>query len=375
MFTGSHADWRSRNRSRKIHVCRTLVAVAILFGAAITSVRAVSYYLTIDVPATLDGLDHTTDQVLRSDSAIYSVAFALGAPDTQFGALHRRADGIWLLASTTPFFLGATPVQSHDVVSYDGATFSLYFDGSAAGIPEGVRIDALFLDSGGNPVFSFDVPVNLGGIEYAPSDLVRHSGGAFSLYWSAAAAGVPAYANVVGADRDSAGVLVVNFDVPTNLGGTEFLPGQLVRWKGGTTFSSYFADPAWPPYAQLRDFGFVPSSGAVPDGSGATTPMSVSLAGGNLTLSWGISCAATDPDYEVYEGTLAQPFAYNHGEKLCTTGGATTATFAAPPGSAYYLIVPKNSVSEGSYGRASSGLEIPQGTAACLPQQIALACP
>jgi hypothetical protein len=44
-------------------------------------------------------------------------------------------------------------------------------------------------------------------------------------------------------------------------------------------------------------------------------------------------------------------------------------------GSTYYLVVPKNAVSEGSYGQASSGAEIPPGSTACAPQQIALTCP
>ena len=66
---------------------------------------------------------------------------------------------------------------------------------------------------------------------------------------------------------------------------------------------------------------------------------------------------------------------YSHTQKFCTTGGATTTTFPQPSASTYYLVVPKNTVSEGSYGRASNGSERPQGSAACLPQQIALACP
>lgn len=353
-----------------------LAAAALTLTATVSSVRAVSYYLAVDVPATLGGVDYTPAQILRSDGATYSLAIGLPGGDAQFGALHRRSDGVWLLVSSTPFLLGVTPVQAHDVVSTpDGVTFSVFFDGTAAGIPGYAGIDSLFLDSGGALVLSFDVPVNLGGTEYSQSDLVRYSGGAFSVFWDAEAAGVPADANVVGADRDSGGSLVVSFDVPTNLGGTDYLPGQLVRWKGGTTFSNYFADPSWPAYAQLRGFGFVPASGAVPDGSGATTPLAVSLGGGNLTLSWGTSCATADTDYEVYEGILGQPFVYNHTEKLCTTGAATTATFATPAGSAYYLVVPKNAVSEGSYGQASGGTQIPQGTTACLPQQIASACP
>jgi hypothetical protein len=354
---------------------RPLLLAAILFAAATSPAWSVNYYLSVDVPATLGSADYTPDQILRSDSAAYSVALALGG-NVQFSALHRRPDGVWLAVLADPFFLGGTAVKPHDIVSTDGLTTALFFDGGAAGIPDDARIDSLFLESGGDLVLSFDVPVRLGGVEYGRSDLVRYSAGVFVLYWDAAAAGVPADANVVGADRDSAHSLVVSFDVPISLGGTDYLPGQLVRWNGGTSFSGYFADGAWPAYAQLRGFSFVPAAGSVPDGVGSPgVPLTISLSVGNLVLNWGSSCASGDTDYEVYEGTLGQPFAYNHTEKLCTTGGATTATFAAPMGSTYYLVVPKNAVSEGSYGQASSGAEIPPGSTACAPQQIALTCP
>jgi len=324
----------------------------------------------VDVPSTLGGADYTDDQLVRSDNAVYALTAALPA-GAQPAAIHRRSDGLWLLAPSHPVNLGGIEFEPRDVCSYDGATFVMFLDGSAVGVPDYARIDALFLD-GGDLVLSFDVPVSLAGVEYSRSDLVRLSAGTFSLYWDAEGAGVPSYANVVGADRDSGGTLVVSFDVPTNISGAEFLPGQLVRWNG--SFSSFFADPAWPPSAQLRDFSFVPAPGAVPDGGAFPgVPLTVNASGGQLVLSWGTSCAKTESDYEIYEGTLGSY--YSHTQKFCTTGGASTKTFPQPAGSNYYLVVPKNADKEGSYGRSSGGAEIPQGTSACLPQQIALACP
>src|SRR5262249_40417691 len=154
--------------------------------------------------------------------------------------------------------------------------FTMYFDGGATGVPAGAGIDAILLDPAGALILTFDVPVSLGGIDFLPYDLVRFSGGRFSLYWSGAAAGVPIYANLVGADRDGAGILVLTFDVPVNLGGADYLPGQLVAWNGGTSFSTYFKDPAWPVSAQLRGFAFVPPAGALPDGGSVPgTPLTV----------------------------------------------------------------------------------------------------
>ncbi len=363
----------SRRRARRCSVSLAVAAITMILAIP-SPAWCTSYFLATDVPATLGGTDFTPDQLLRSQNAAYALVIALPA-GTEIAALQRRLDGSWLFSPSHPVTLGGTDYLPMDIVAFDGATFSMYQSGAAAGIPASARIDALFLEAGVVPILSFDVPVNLGGTEYGRSDLVRFMGGVFSLAWNAQANGVPADANLVGADLDSGGNLVVTFDVPTNLGGTDYLPGQLVRWNG-TIFSIHFVDPAWPAYGQLRDFSLVPASGIVPDGAGAPgVPLTATIAAGNLTLSWGGSCASGDTDYEVYEGTLGGSFSYNHASKFCSTAGATTKTFAAPAGSLYYLVVPRNPLGEGSYGLRTGGTERPQGTAACLPQQVAATCP
>jgi hypothetical protein len=125
------------------------------------------------------------------------------------------------------------------------------------------------------------------------------------------------------------------------------------------------------------DVDFTPAAsgaGRVPDGSQAPgVPLTIEHApGGEIRLTWGASCLAGDTDYEVYEGTLGA--FYSHTMKLCTTGGATTATFMPAPGSSYYLVVPRGGGREGSYGVDGNGAEIPTGVPACLPQTIT-ACP
>ena len=95
--------------------------------------------------------------------------------------------------------------------------------------------------------------------------------------------------------------------------------------------------------------------------------------GGDISLAWGASCAGTDDDFEVYEGTIGAW--YDHVPKLCSTGGATSVTFAPPPGDVYYLVVPRNAFREGSYGIDSEGVQHPAGAGSCLTQKIALTCP
>lgn len=358
---------------RDVSAHRKLVTAVVLWAFLAPPSLAGAYFLAVDVPSTLGGTDHTPNQLLFSDNAIYSLEEVLPS-NTELSALHRRADGVWLLVPAHPAVLGAVTAEPRDIVSYDGTSFVQVLDGGVAGIPDDARIDSLAVDGAtGQYILGFDVPVSLGGTEYGRSDLVVINGG-FSLLWNAAGAGVPTYANVVGADVDSAGTLILTFDVPVNLGGTEFLPGELVQWDGGAAFSSYAADVNWPLSTQLRGFASIPAAGSVPDGSGTTTPLSITEAGGgDITLSWGASCSGGDNDFEIYEGILDGAFT-SHVPVTCSTGGATSRTLTPGAGDRYYIVVPRNTIREGSYGLDSAGLQRPASSSACLLQEIAQVC-
>jgi hypothetical protein len=116
---------------------------------------------------------------------------------------------------------------------------------------------------------------------------------------------------------------------------------------------------------------FAPGAGAVRDGGPNGLFVSRDV-GGDLKLSWGLSCSAGDNDYEVYEGTIGDWT--SHRPKLCTTSGLRTATFAPPAADSYYLAVPVEAPYEGSYGTASGGVERPLGAAVCR-SRIVNACP
>ncbi len=107
-----------------------------------------------------------------------------------------------------------------------------------------------------------------------------------------------------------------------------------------------------------------------PEGRGGTVDsLAVTGADGlNITLSWGSSCLPTDHDYEIYEGVLGD--FTSHVALFCTTGGATEKTFAPGAGGRYYLLVPRNSDVEGSYGLDSEGRERPPGQSSCRPRVL-----
>ncbi len=88
----------------------------------------------------------------------------------------------------------------------------------------------------------------------------------------------------------------------------------------------------------------------------------------SITLDWAPSCSAADTDYEVYEGDIG--FWYSHLPVVCTTGGATTATFNAGPDDQYYLVVPRDADNEGSYGLDSTPAERPASANQCFTQSV-----
>jgi murein DD-endopeptidase MepM/ murein hydrolase activator NlpD len=114
-------------------------------------------------------------------------------------------------------------------------------------------------------------------------------------------------------------------------------------------------------------------SGRVPGQLDDPVPLTASWNGSQVTLEWAASCVPSDTDYEVYEGTIGSW--YSHTSLLCTTGGATTAAFTPGGASTYYLVVPTNTVVEGSYGFDSQGAERPQGLSSCRPRQVGGSCP
>jgi len=115
------------------------------------------------------------------------------------------------------------------------------------------------------------------------------------------------------------------------------------------------------------------ASGRVPDRPSDGVPLRAARQpGGAVKLDWSASCLPSDLDYGVLEGTIG--LAGSDVPRLCSTGGALTATLAPANKQAYFLVVPINGLVEGSHGLVSGGIERPLGFGTCRGQVIA-ACP
>lgn len=86
-----------------------------------------------------------------------------------------------------------------DLVRWNGASFSMAFDGSAAGLDSSLDIDAA-QDLGGNSfAMSFDTTGEIGGIVFADEDVVRFDGTNWTLVFDGSAAN----SNWAAADLDA----------------------------------------------------------------------------------------------------------------------------------------------------------------------------
>ncbi len=120
--------------------------------------------------------------------------------------------------------------------------------------------------------------------------------------------------------------------------------------------------------------GYIPEGKPMATPGGAISNLVVDYDGGTLRLSWDPSCSEADNDYEVYEGDVGMFSSHIPVPGLCSTAGATSASFTPGAGSKYYLVVPSDGNNEGSYGLDSTPSERPASAAACTTQLVGV-CP
>jgi len=149
---------------------------------------------------------------------------------------------------TTTALAGGVVARPGDIVRYDGAVYSIEWDSAAAGLPNGVATDATSLSAGGM-LLSFDTTVDLGGgLVAADEDLVEWNGASFSLVFDGSAEGVDSALDIDGAQDIGGGQLFVSFDTTGQIAGLVFDDEDVLRFDGSSwtlEFDASAANPAW----------------------------------------------------------------------------------------------------------------------------------
>jgi hypothetical protein len=152
---------------------------------------------------------------------------------------------------TTVVLPGGATARPGDVWRYDGASYSVEFDAAARGVPDVANVDAVAL-YGSSLLLSFDVALDLGGVHFEPEDLAQFDGTTFSLFFDGSAAGV-----APGLDLDAAdylacnGHLLLSFDGSGSIGGIAFDDEDVLEFDRVATWEMAYDgsahDPDWGP--------------------------------------------------------------------------------------------------------------------------------
>jgi Calx-beta domain/IPTL-CTERM motif len=320
---------------RRALCCRaTLLAAgaALLAGAAAAQTPLAAIRCSADVTVLLGGVTLPDEGIAEDDLAGGVTPVGVGAlpAGAAVSGYHLRADGDQLLAfDSTVTLPGGVVATPRDVVRFDGSGFSLELSGAAVGIPAGAAIDALS-EADGALLLSFDVTVDLDGVVADDEDLVAFDGSAFTLFFDGSATGVPPGLDVDAAHRLSNGHLLLSFDAGGTIAGVsfddedvlEFDPvggGWVLAYDGSAQHAGWPAadldalaaaeagpPPPPPPPGSLRftaaDFLAVESDGtaviSVERIDGTAGAVGVSFATADDTAEAGL-------DYEATAGTLA----------------------------------------------------------------------
>jgi hypothetical protein len=172
--------------------------------------------------------------------------------ETELDAYAVGSHGEQLLSfDTTVLLPGGGTARPGDVWRYDGVSYSVEFEAAARGVPNGANLDAVALYAS-SLLLSFDVSLDLGGVDAEPEDLVLFDGSTFSIFFDGSAAGI-----APGLDLDAAdylpcdGHLLLSFDGSGSVGGINFDDEDLLEfdrvanWELAYDGSAHDAD--WSP--------------------------------------------------------------------------------------------------------------------------------
>ena len=134
--------------------------------------------------------------------------------------------------------LNGVAYTERDLILYDGTNFSKLLDGQSIGAPDGVCIDAATELSDGSIIFSLDIPVSLGGIDFKANDLISYDGSSLDLYFSGSDNGIPENANIDGVWVNLEGDILFSLDIPCSLNGLDVKDKDIIKWSEGS-FSLY----------------------------------------------------------------------------------------------------------------------------------------
>ena len=196
---------------------RGLAAAALLLsvcGAAQAGIDPQEFAVSPDITITYFGeplTDEGASQSLSPDKRLDFGALPQGVDVTGF---HVEGEQIYF-AVDQPVLLGGQVFTPRDVILTDGSDYELFYKGENEGIPRSVKIDAVALIEG-ELFLSYDTTFRLDDL-IADEDLVWASDG-HTIFFDGSAAGVPMSVDLDAAHFIDESTLALSFDTTAKLG-------------------------------------------------------------------------------------------------------------------------------------------------------------
>jgi hypothetical protein len=144
--------------------------------------------------------------------------------------------------------VASVTVEDTDVVEYTGSSGSWSVVSALSTVlPNGVGVDAVHCWANGDVVFSTDSSVTFSGGSADDEDLLLYSGGALTLLWDGSAAGLPSTV-----DLDAVAVLttsplsiLLSIDTSAMVSGIPCTDDDIIAYSAGAGFSVLLAGSSW----------------------------------------------------------------------------------------------------------------------------------
>jgi hypothetical protein len=214
------------------------VDAALLTAPAAAVTRVVALRESPDTTVSLSGVTVADEGLVDDDlaGAVAAVGLLPIPTSADVVACHRDDGSAELVVfDVTVALPGPVTATPRDVARWDGASWSLVFTGQAAGVPDGVRIDALTRVEG-DLALSFDTTVDLGGgLVAGDEDVVTWNGASFAPLFDGSAAGLADGLDVDAMSALPGSRLLVSLDGSGSVGGVPFDDEDVLEVDAGGT--------------------------------------------------------------------------------------------------------------------------------------------
>jgi hypothetical protein len=227
---------------RNSRVTRSLALAGLLMLPAFLSVAQAESPASVDVSsdiAWLSGVQNTADHTVLQisfPSSSSTIDLGLLPVTADVTAFHRYDDVYRFFSVDITTLVSQGLIYPQDVIAWDGGTYYLAFDRVAAAIPPTTRIDAVSVAPNGLILLSFDTTVQLpGGLTFADEDIAGFDGAIWSMFFDGSAKGIPASLDIDGLDiHPNGSTLYLSFDTSGLLGTAFFNDEDIVSYDGAS---------------------------------------------------------------------------------------------------------------------------------------------